>query len=217
MTAAVVDLSAIRPWLRGSLHRWAVPVTVAVVTLVAIAARSGGARAAVIVYGVCLTAMFATSGLYHARRWADRPRALLQRLDHSMILVGIAGTYTPVIVLALDGATRVALAIICWALAVVGIVVRQCWLDAPRPLISTVYLAAGWQMVVALPAYAAGMSGLELGLLAAGGVLYTVGAVVFAARWPNPWPRVAGFHEVFHLLVVVAAALQAAAIASLAT
>ena len=78
------------------------------------------------------------------------------------------------------------------------------------------YLAAGWQLVVALPAYAAGLSGLELALLAAGGLLYTVGAIVFAAQRPNPWPRVAGFHEVFHLLVVVAAALQGVAIASLA-
>lgn len=217
MSAAALDLLPVRPWLRGSLHRWAVPVTIVVVTLLAVTARSGGARAAVIVYGVCLTGMFATSGLFHARRWAHRRRAVLQRLDHSMILVGIAGTYTPVIVLALDGATRIVLAVVCWVLAVAGIVVRQCWLHAPRPLISAVYLAAGWQMVVALPAYAAGLSTVELGLLAAGGLLYSLGAVVFAARWPDPWPRVAGFHEVFHLLVVLAAALHAAAIASLAT
>lgn len=216
MTTAVADDAPIRPWLRGSLHRWAAPIAAAVTTLVAVAARSGGARAAVIVYGVCVTAMFATSGVYHARRWAGRQRAVLQRLDHSMILVGIAGSYTPVIVLALEGRTRVALAIVCWVLAVVGIVVRQCWLSAPRPLIAAVYLGAGWQMVVALPAYAAGMSGLELGLLAAGGALYTVGAIVFAIQRPNPWPRVVGFHEIFHLLVVVAAALHAGAIASLA-
>lgn len=208
---------ALRPWLRGTLHRWSVPVTVAATALVAAAARSGGARAAVIVYGICLTAMFATSGVYHARRWAHRPRSLLQRLDHSMILIGIAGSYTPVIILALDGAARIALAIVCWTVAVVGIVIRQCWLEAPRPLIAAVYLAAGWQMIVALPAYAAGLTGLELALLAVGGVLYTVGAVVFAARWPNPWPRVAGFHEVFHFLVVLAAGVHLVAIASLAT
>ena len=192
----------VRPRLRGTLHRWSVPVVVVMAVLVAVAARSAGARAAVIVYGVCLTAMFTTSGVYHARRYADRPRLGLQRLDHSMILVGIAGTYTPVIVLALDGATRVTMAIVCWVVAALGIVLRLWWLEAPRPLISAVYLVAGWQMVIALPAYSAGMTGVELGLLAAGGLFYTVGAVVFAAQWPNPWPRVAGFHEVFHLLVV---------------
>lgn len=217
VTGTLAAPAIVRPWLRGTMHRWAVPVVVTLTVLVAIAARSGGARAAVIVYGVCLTAMFATSGVYHARRWAGRPRRVLQRMDHSMILVGIAGTYTPVIVLALDGATRITMAIVCWLIAIAGITARLMWLDAPRWLIAAVYLGAGWQMLLVMPAYTAGLSGPELTLLAIGGVLYTVGAVVFALRRPDPWPRLFGFHEIFHTLVVIAAFLQLAAIASIAT
>lgn len=212
-----IPMAAVRPWMRGTLHRWAAPVAVALTVVLALGARSGGARAAVIVYGVCLTSMFATSGVYHARRWADRPRRALQRLDHSMILVGIAGTYTPVILLATGGTTRLTLAIACWLLSGVGIAVRLTWMDAPRPLVAAVYLGAGWQMLLAMPAYTAGLSGGELALLAVGGALYTVGAVVFALRRPDPWPSIFGFHEVFHALVVIAAFLQWGAIASIAT
>lgn len=206
-----------RPWLRGTLHRWAAPTAIALSTWLAIAARSGGARAAIIVYGVCISAMFLTSGTYHARRWHDRPRRIMQRLDHSMILVGIAGSYTPVIVLGLEGGLRIWMLVLCWVVAAVGVTVRLCWFDAPRWVIALVYLGAGWQMVLAFPAYADGLTGAEMALIAIGGFLYTVGAVVFALRRPNPWPRVIGFHEVFHLFVVVAAAFHFAGIASMAT
>jgi hemolysin III len=207
----------VRPWLRGTFHRFAVPVAVALTALAATLARSGGARAAVIVYGLCVTAMFVTSGTYHARRLAHQPRAVLRRLDHSMILVAIAGTYTPVILLALDGATRVTMLAVAWGLAVVGVAVRMAWMHAPSGLVALVYLAAGWQLMLAFPAYARGLSGGELALLAVGGGLYSLGAVVYALKRPNPWPAVAGYHEVFHLLVIAAAAVQWTAVFLLAT
>jgi hemolysin III len=207
----------VRPWLRGSLHRGAALVAIALTVIVAIVARSGAARAAVIVYGGCISAMFATSGTYHARRLADRPRLWLRRLDHSMILVAIAGTYTAVIQLALEGPLRIALLATAWLLAVIGGAVRLAWLHAPSGLIVAVYLVAGWQIVLGLPAYVAALTGGELALLAVGGALYTAGAVVYALRRPDPWPRVAGYHEVFHLLVVAAAAVQWVAVLSLAT
>ena len=122
-----------------------------------------------------------------------------------MILVGIAGTYTPVIILALDGATRVTMAIVCWVVAGLGIVLRLWWLEAPRPLISAVYLVAGWMILLDLPAYVRALSSAELALLAVGGGLYTLGALVFAVRWPNPWVGVFGYHEVFHTFVIAAA------------
>jgi hemolysin III len=206
-----------RPWLRGSLHRAAVPVSVVLTIVAAAVAGTSGARVAVVLYGACVTAMFATSGLYHSRRWADRPRLVLRRLDHSMILVAIAGTYTPVILLALQGSARVVLLVVAWLLAVVGVVVRLAWMHAPSGLVAAVYLVAGWQMMVAFPAYTAGLTGRELALLAVGGALYTVGAIVYALRRPNPWPRVAGYHEIFHLLVVAAAAAHWLAVLSLAT
>ncbi len=186
-------------------------------TLLAIRADGAGARAAVIVYGICVTAMLATSGVYHAARFESSARKrVLRRLDHCMILVGIAGTYTAVIVLALDGATRVVLLAVAWALAVIGVTVRMFWLDAPSGLVAAVYLVAGWQIMIDLPAYARALSGGELALLAVGGGLYTVGAVIYALRRPNPWPAVFGYHEVFHTLVVAAAFSHWLAIWSLA-
>lgn len=198
--------AVLRPALRGSLHRASVPVAVVLTVVLAARVDTAGRRAAVLVYGACVTGMLAVSGVYHARRLWHCERRLLRRLDHTMILVAIAGTYTAVIVLALDGATRVVLLCVAWALVVVGAVIRMCWLDAPSGLVALVYLVAGWQLLLDVPAYVGGLDGAELVMLAAGGAAYTVGAVVFALHRPNPWPAVFGFHEVFHALVVVGAA-----------
>jgi len=214
VTTAAAEL-VLRPWLRGTFHRMTVPIAITLTVIAAVAARSGGARAAVIIYGVCVTAMFLTSGVYHARRLAHRSRSVLRRLDHSMILVAISGSYTPVIVLALDGATRVVMLVLCWVIAVVGVAVRMWWMDAPKPVIALVYLGAGWQMLLALPAYLRGLTPLEMALTAVGGVLYTLGALIFSLGRPNPWPRIAGYHEVFHLFVVVAFTVQWFAVYSL--
>jgi hemolysin III len=200
--------AAVRPVLRGTLHRWSVPVAVGLTAILAVRADTAGQRAAVIVYGACVSAMLAVSGTYHARRLYHRERRLLRRVDHTMILVATAGTYTAVIVLALDGTTRVVLLVVAWALAGVGAAIRMLWLDAPSGLIALVYLVAGWQILLDMPAYVAALSGVELALLAAGGVCYSLGAVVYAARRPNPWPAVFGFHELFHVLVVAGALCQ---------
>ena len=143
--------AVVRPALRGSFHRAAVPVAV-VLTLVLVARTDGaGERAAVIVYGASVTAMLAVSGTYHLRRLWHRERRLLRRLDHTMILVATAGTYTAVIVLALDGTTRVVLLVVAWALVLVGAAIRMLWLDAPSGLVALVYVVAGWQ-IAARPA-----------------------------------------------------------------
>lgn len=195
----------LRPSMRGSFHRASIPVAVVLTVVLAVRASTGGALAAVIVYGVCVTAMLTVSGVYHSARYASRSRRLLRRLDHSMILVGTAGTYTAVIVLGLDGTTQVVLLVVAWTLAAIGVGVRMLWLDAPSGLVAAVYLVAGWQLVVALPAYARALSGAELALLAVGGALYSIGAIVYALKRPNPWPAVFGYHEIFHALVVAAA------------
>ncbi len=195
----------LRPSLRGAMHRWSVPVAITLTVLLAVRAGSGADRAAAIVYGICVTGMLATSGVYHAARFAGRERRFLRRLDHSMILVGISGTYTAVIVLALSGTTEVVLLTIAWSLAIIGVTIRMRWLDAPSGLVAAVYLVAGWQMLIDLPAYEAAITAGELSLLAVGGGLYTVGAVIYALKRPNPWPAVFGYHEVFHTLVVAAA------------
>ncbi|HEU4841510.1 MAG TPA: hemolysin III family protein [Ilumatobacteraceae bacterium] len=198
--------AALRPALRGTLHRWSVPVAIALTAVLAVRVDTGGQLAAVLVYGACITSMLAVSGTYHARRLAHRERRLLRRLDHTMILVGTAGTYTAVIVLALDGTTRVVLLVVAWSFVVVGAAIRMLWLDAPALLIALVYLVAGWQILLDLPAYTSALDAAELTLLAVGGGLYSAGAVVYATKRPNPWPAVFGFHEVFHSFVVAAAA-----------
>jgi hemolysin III len=203
---AVATPPLLRPVLRGTLHRWAVPVALVLTALLTLRASGPGDRAAVLVYGLSMTAMLATSGLYHHARLAHRERRILQRLDHSMILVGIAGTYTAVIVLALDGAERVVLLCVAWGLAIVGVSIRMRWLHAAPVLVGAVYLVAGWQIMLDFPAYEAALTAGELALLAVGGGLYTVGALVFVLKRPNPWPAVFGYHEVFHTLVVAAAA-----------
>lgn len=195
----------LRPSLRGSMHRWSVPVAITLTVLLAVRAGNAADRAAAIVYGLCVSGMLATSGLYHSARFAARERRFLRRLDHSMILVGISGTYTAVIVLALTGPVEIVLLSVAWALAVIGVTIRMRWLDAPSGVVAAVYLVAGWQMLIDLPAYEAAMTAAELSLLAVGGGLYTVGAIIYAFKRPNPWPAVFGYHEVFHTLVVAAA------------
>ena len=197
--------AVLRPSMRGSFHRASIPVAVVLTVILAVRASTGGERAAVIVYGVCVTAMLTVSGVYHSPRYASRDRRILRRLDHSMILVGTAGTYTAVIVLGLDGTTRVVLLVVAWTIAPIGVAIRMLWLDAPSGLVAAVYLVAGWQLVLDVPAYVRGLTGVELLLLAIGGGLYTIGAVVYALKRPNPWPAVFGYHEIFHTLVVAAA------------
>jgi hemolysin III len=208
--------AVVRPALRGTIHRWSVPVAVVLTAVLVVRAPAGGSTAAVIVYGICITGMLAVSATYHARQLAHRPRRLLRRLDHSMILVGISGTYTAVIVLALDGTTRVVLLVVAWAIAALGVAIRMLWLDAPSGLVALVYLVAGWQVLLDVPAYVAAMSAAELTLLAVGGGLYTIGAVVYALKRPDPWPALFGYHEVFHTLVVSAAAVHWVAVFLLA-
>jgi hemolysin III len=199
------SLAHVRPALRGTLHRGSIPVAVALTVVLVVRADTPGQRAAVVVYGLSVTAMLAVSGVYHARRLYHRERRLLRRVDHTMILVATAGTYTAVIVLALDGATRVVLLVVAWALVVVGAAIRMLWLDAPALLVALVYVVAGWQILLDLPAYVGALDGVELVMLATGGIFYSLGAAVYAAHRPNPWPAVFGFHEVFHSLVVLGA------------
>jgi hemolysin III len=204
---ALADAPAIlRPALRGTMHRWSVPVAVALTVILAVRVHTGGQLAAVIIYGACVTAMLGVSGTYHARRLAHRERRFLRRLDHTMILVGTSGTYTALIVLALEGTTRIVLLVVVWGVAVIGTAIRMLWLDAPAGLIALVYLAAGWQMMIDIPAYFGGLDAAELTMVAVGGGLYSVGAIIYALKRPNPWPAVFGFHEVFHTFVVGGAA-----------
>jgi hemolysin III len=201
------------PRLRGVLHVWA--FWVALVAACVLVATAGGpqARVASAVYGAGLCVLFGGSALYHRWRWGPRWRPLLRRIDHSAIFVFIAASYTPPALLVLGGPLRWVVLALVWAGALGGVAFSVAWIGAPRELVAGCYLALGWVALIAAPQLIARLSPAPLALLAAGGVLYTAGAVVYAARRPDPWPRVFGFHEVFHAFVVAAAAAHFAAMA----
>jgi hemolysin III len=202
-----------KPRLRGVSHQFAFFVAVAAGAGLVVLARGAHARVAMAVYAISLCAMFGASALYHRIDWPPRPRAWLRRLDHSMIYVLVAGTYTPFALLVLAPALGWTILGVVWAGALAGVALSLVWIDAPRWLSAVLYVALGWVAVVTLPQLWDRAGLMAVALLATGGVLYTVGAVVYARRRPDPSPRVFGYHEVFHVLVIAAAAVHFAAVA----
>lgn len=208
-TATNPPQPGLRPRLRGWLHFWSFIASVATgATLVALAASTVSARAALAtsVYGLTVVGLFGVSALYHRVTWkSDRVRTWMKRMDHSMIFVFIAGTYTPFALLAMNPGTGSTVLLVVWIGALLGVTLKLAWPHAPRWLGVPIYIALGWVAVFVLPEllHHAGVAALVL--LLVGGVLYTVGAVFYATRWPNPWPQVFGYHEFFHAATVVAA------------
>jgi hemolysin III len=213
---AASALPAPRPRLRGVIHQWSFFVALAAgATLVALA-PAGRATAASAVYAAALVGLLGTSALYHRITWRPRARAWLRRLDHSMIFVLIAGTYTPFAVLVLDGNLRDVVLVGVWIGAAAGIVFTLLWVSAPKWLAAMAYVALGWFSIIAVPQIAERAGAGAIALLALGGVAYTAGAVVYALRRPDPRPATFGYHEIFHVLVVIAAAAHFAAVAAFA-
>ncbi|HSG12401.1 MAG TPA: hemolysin III family protein, partial [Gaiellaceae bacterium] len=202
-----------KPRLRGVIHQWSLVAAVpAGVVLVAVA-DGARARLATLVYAVAMAAMLGASALYHRVSWKTaRRRAWARRLDHAMIFVFIAGTYTPFALLSFEGWLPVLVLACVWSGAALGLVVNLAWIDAPKWVTAPAYLLVGWVGVVAAPQLfsAVGVAGAVL--LIVGGALYTLGALTYATHWPNPFPRTFGFHEVFHLLVTTAVVVQLVAV-----
>jgi hemolysin III len=195
--------------MRGWLHLWSFVVSIAAcATLIAVSASLVGAGAALAtsVYSVTILGLFGTSALYHRRTWRNpRSRAVMKRLDHSMIFLFIAGTYTPVAALTMAPDTARFVLTIVWVGAIAGVVLKMSWPHAPAWVGVPIYLALGYVAVFVLPDLLRGGGVAALVLLLAGGLLYTIGALIYAFRWPNPWPRTFGFHEFFHAATVLAA------------
>lgn len=202
--------------MRGWLHFWSFVVSVAAgAALVAVTgARVGaGAALATAVYSVTILGLFGVSALYHRRTWrTPQTRARMKRLDHSMIFLFIAGTYTAVAALAMDPATARRVLTVVWSGALAGVVLKTAWPRAPSWLAVPIYVALGWVAVFVLPELLARGGVAAFALLLAGGALYTVGAVFYATRWPNPWPLTFGYHEFFHAATVLAALCHLVAI-----
>jgi hemolysin III len=201
-----IDLG--KPRLRGLLHAYAFFVAVVCgIVLVSLAAARPGLAPMVscAIYSLTVCGLFGTSALYHRRVWSQRGYQIMRRLDHSMIFLFIAGTYTPFCALLLTQGKAAVLLAIVWTGAIAGVAMKMIWPHAPRWLSAPLYLGLGWVAIAVLPdiLHSGGVTALVL--LAAGGVAYSVGAIFYALRRPNPWPTVFGHHEFFHACTLVAA------------
>ncbi|OKI67906.1 PAQR family membrane homeostasis protein TrhA [Micromonospora sp. CB01531] len=197
-----------KPRMRGWLHTYAffVALVCGIVLCSIAAARPGWAPlVSCLIYSLTVCGLFGTSALYHRRVWSERGYQIMRRMDHSMIFVFIAGTYTPFCALLLDRRPAEIMLALVWGGALFGVALKMIWPHAPRWVSAPLYLALGWVAVVMLPQilHAGGITALVL--LIVGGAIYSVGAVFYALRRPNPWPTVFGHHEFFHACTLVAA------------
>jgi len=202
-----------KPLLRGVLHQGAFVVSLVVGTLLIVGSDGGAEHAAASVFAGSVAACFGVSALYHRVTWAPRVRLWMRRADHAGIYLLIAGTYTPVCVIALGGSLRLVVLSIVAAGATAAIVLKFAWVAAPNWLAAAIGIGLGWVGVALLPELATQVSPAAIVLLGLGGIAYTVGAIVYARRRPNPAPTVFGYHEVFHALTIVGVSCQYVAIA----
>lgn len=197
-------LGEAKPRLRGWLHAVTSPLTLAAGIVLVVLSPAGTARVGSTVFALTALLLFTVSAVYHRGTWSPRAWAFLRRFDHANIFLLIAGSYTPFTLLMLHGRSRVVLLSVVWAGALLGMVFRVLWTDAPRWLYVPIYVALGWAAVFYAGEFAHGAGPAVLALVVAGGLLYTVGGVVYGLRRPNPFPSWFGFHEVFHSLTIAA-------------
>lgn len=202
-----------RPRLRGVVHQCAFTAAFAAGVVLVALAEAGRAQVAAWLYASTLVLMLGASALYHRARWTSPfVRAWLRRLDHSAIFLFIAGTYTPFALLALHGTLGSILLGVVWAGAITGLLLKLVWVDAPAWLATLAYVGLGWVGVVVLPELFSSVSVGVFVLVLVGGGLYTLGALTYVLRRPDPAPAVFGYHEVFHVLVTAAATVQYVAV-----
>ncbi|WP_153539883.1 PAQR family membrane homeostasis protein TrhA [Actinomadura macrotermitis] len=199
---------AVKPRLRGWLHAGTFPVALIAGMLLIALGPTLEARLCAVVYALTSALLFGVSAFYHRGRWSPRAAERLRRFDHANIYLIIAGTYTPFAYLILDGAARALVLAVVWGGALAGVLFRVLWTDAPRWLYTALYIGLGWVAAFFVPQFIEG-TGLAVALLVAfGGVLYSLGGLVYGLRRPDPSPRWFGFHEVFHAFTVAAYVLQ---------
>ena len=182
-------------------------------TLLIVGADGARRHVAAAVFAASVAACFGASALYHRVTWTPNLRRWMRRIDHAGIYLLIAGTYTPVCLLVLDGTWRIVVLAIVYAGAAAAVVLKFAWVDAPKWVAAALGLALGWTAVVALPQLATRLNPAAVALLGVGGLAYTAGAIIYARRLPNPMPMVFGYHELFHALTIAAVACQYVAIA----
>lgn len=198
----------VKPFLRGRFHQEAFFFALGACLMLIFKATSARSTLAAVIYSLSITNLLGTSALYHRLHWNEMRRRWMKRLDHSGIFISIAGTATPVCLLALPPESGHRLLLIFWAAAALGVFISMFWVTAPKWVSVVLYVGMGWLAAPYLSELSQSLGTSSLLLLLIGGVIYTIGAIVYALKKPNPYPRVFGYHEVFHLLVVIAAALQ---------
>ena len=204
-------LAEVKPKLRGWLHLGTAPLTLAAGIVLIVLSPTPTTRIGSALFAATALILFTVSAIYHRGTWSPRTWNFLRRFDHSNIFLLIAGSYTPFALIFLEGSARALLLAIVWTGAILGVVFRVFWTDAPRWLYVPIYIALGWAAVFFIPQFADGARAFDpaiavavLALVAAGGILYTLGGVVYGLKRPNPFPRWFGFHEVFHTFTVLA-------------
>lgn len=208
-----MDTTPLKPQLRGWFHLGMAPLLQLAGLILIVAAPTLLARIGIAIYLVSATMLFGTSAIYHRGTWGTRMGAFLRRLDHTNIFLFIAGTYTPLALMLLDGASRVTVLALAWGVGTLGIAFKMGWMNAPRRLYTALYLAMGWVAVGWLPAFWVSGGPLVVILIALGGLIYSAGAVVYARKHPDPSPAWFGFHEIFHACTILAAICHFVAIA----
>lgn len=214
MTTVTPYLAMPRPAWRGKLHSWAffaaIPAGVVLIVLASGAAAITGAS----IYAATLLLLFGTSASYHRLAQSERARTIMQRLDHSMIYLLIAGTYVPLCLVAMPKAWGITMLAIVGTLAAVGMVLKLAFFHGARYVSYSLYIVMGWVAIIATPVLIDSLTTLQFGLIVAGGVAYTIGFPVLITHRPDPWPATFGYHEIWHLLTVIAAGLHFAAVAN---
>ena len=209
---AAEKFAAVKPKLRGWLHLGTAPIALAGGIVLVVLSPTSSTRVGSAVFAASALLLFGVSAIYHTGTWSPRVWAFLRRFDHANIFILIAGTYTPLTLMLLEGTQRVVLLATVWTCAILGVLFRVFWTDAPRWLYTPIYIGMGWAAVFFLPGFVNGAENVLGGatavavlvLIAVGGGLYTLGGIVYGFKKPNPWPQYFGFHEVFHTFTILA-------------
>jgi len=207
-TATPDTISVVKPVLRGWFHAIAAVMSLPVLAILLWRSRTDPVKALTLgIFGLSMIELYSISALYHIGNWSPRVKAILRTIDHANIFLFIAGTYTPLTINLLTGGWRITLIVLIWSLAAGGFIVAAFTTRLPRWLSPALYVAMGWVALLAFPAFVQAASWRLVLTLIGGGALYTSGALIYGRRWPNPSPRIFGFHEIFHLFIIAGSAV----------
>ncbi|KTC79441.1 PAQR family membrane homeostasis protein TrhA [Legionella cherrii] len=197
-----------KPLARGYIHLVAFFITLCACTILILYSNGACAIFASIIYSLSLIGQYGVSALYHTRMWSRQKYLLLRRIDHAAIFVLIAGTATPVCLLKLKNASGLQLLSTFWLVAIIGMLITTIWTNVPKWVRAFLYIAMGWIGILYFPEIKSSLDTTNIQLLAIGGVTYTLGALIYAFKWPDPFPTIFGYHEVFHVFVVLGSGLH---------